>query len=287
MSAQSNGLRVMVDRRLMSVAADGRVRRSIVATLVIAAWMAIGSAFALSADAYLLLGVPITIGFQVLVVRRPLRTLWVRAAPPLALTPRWVVLVSVVAIAPAGIMARAIRDGDLVLVGYGLAGVFGAVGAVYSIRAMDRAAVRSTIRATLVTSAVLVSIMVAYRIASGGFNGSLPEALAAAVVSVATYLPVVYVMEEVFFRGLVDTYLRGDADGPDRAAALYGSALWGVWHLPVAFVDLGILLVPYLVVVHSILGCALVVAWRRTGNLATPGIAHAVSDALRNAIAVL
>jgi hypothetical protein len=28
-------------------------------------------------------------------------------------------------------------------------------------------------------------------------------------------------------------------------------------------------------------------SWRRTGNLAAPGIAHAVADALRNAIAVL
>jgi hypothetical protein len=31
----------------------------------------------------------------------------------------------------------------------------------------------------------------------------------------------------------------------------------------------------------------MVTAWRRTGNLAAPGIAHAVIDALRNAVAVL
>jgi len=263
------------------------VRGLLVATLVIGGWIALGYAFALSADAYLLLGIPVTISFQVLVVRRPLRTLWVRAAPPLTFTPTWAVLVLVVAIAPAAIVAGAIRDGDLVLVGYGLAAIAGAVGAVYSLRAMDRAAVQSTILATLVTSAILVSIMVAYRIASGGFDGALPAAVVAAVVSVATYLPVVFVMEEVFFRGLLDTYLHGATPGPDRASALYGSALWGLWHLPVAFVDLGVLLIPYLVVVHSALGYVLVASWRRTGNLAAPGIAHAVSDALRNAVAVL
>jgi membrane protease YdiL (CAAX protease family) len=60
-----------------------------------------------------------------------------------------------------------------------------------------------------------------------------------------------------------------------------------VWHLPVAFVDLGIWMVPYLVVVHGALGIVLVASWRRTGNLAAPGVAHAVSDALRNAVAVL
>jgi membrane protease YdiL (CAAX protease family) len=287
MSARSNGTRPQVARTYAFVAVDPRVSRAVVGTLVIGAWMALGFAFGLSADAYLLVGIPITIGFQVVVVRRPLRALWVRSAPPLAFTPRWAMLVLVVAVAPAAIAAGAVRDGNLVLVGYGLAGIVGAVGAVYSLRAMDRDAVRSTIRATLITSAILVSLMVAYRIASGGFTGTLPAAVAAAVVSVATYLPVVFVIEEVFFRGLLDAYLHGAESGPGRATALYGSALWGVWHLPVASVGLGILLIPYLVVVHAALGYVLVLSWRRTGNLGAPGIAHAVSDALRNAVAAL
>jgi hypothetical protein len=287
MSARSNDIPAQVDGTYAFFAVDRRISRAVVGTLVVGVWMALGFAFALSPDAYLLTGIPITIGFQVLVVRSPLRTLWVRAMPPLTFTPRWAVLVLVVAVAPAAIAVGAIRDGKLVLVGYGLAGIVGAVGAVYSLRAMDRVAVRSTIRATLITSAILVSIMVAYRMASGGFNGTLPAAIAAAVVSVATYLPVVFVIEEVFFSGLLDTYLHGTTPGPDRASALYGSALWGLWHLPVAFVDLGILMIPYLLVVHSALGYVLVTSWRRTGNLGTPGIAHAVSDALRNAVAVL
>jgi membrane protease YdiL (CAAX protease family) len=249
--------------------------------------MALGFAFSLGADAYLLLGIPITIGFQVLVVRRPLRSLWVRDAPSVAFTLPWVALVVVVAFAPAAIAAGAVGDGNPVLLGYGLAGIVGAVGAVYALRAMDRPDVRATLRATLVTTAILVGIMVAYRIASGGFDGALPAAVVAAVVAVATYLPVVFVLEEVFFRGALDTYLHGATPGPDRATALYGSALWGLWHLPIASIDLGIVLIPYLVVVHGALGYALVAAWRRTGNLGAPGVAHAVSDALRNAVAVL
>ena len=93
----------------------------------------------------------------------------------------------------------------------------GAVGAVYAMRAMDRDAVRSTIRATLITSAILVGIMVTYRIATGGFNGNLATAVVTAMISVATYLPVVFVMEEVLFRGLLDPYLHG-ARRPDRIA---------------------------------------------------------------------
>jgi membrane protease YdiL (CAAX protease family) len=129
--------------------------------------------------------------------------------------------------------------------------------------------------------------LVAYRLASGGFNGNLAAALATAVISLATYLPVVFVMEEVLFRGLIDTYLHGSTPGPDRASALYGSALWGLWHLPVAFLALGVLTIPYLVIVHTTIGYFMVAAWRRTGNLAAPGIAHAVIDALRNAVAVV
>jgi membrane protease YdiL (CAAX protease family) len=129
--------------------------------------------------------------------------------------------------------------------------------------------------------------MVAYRIATGGFNGNVSTAIVTALVSVATYIPVVFVMEEVLFRGLLDPYLRGATPGSDRATALYGSALWGIWHLPVMSIALGIWTVPYLVAVHTVLGYVLVTAWRRTGNLAAPGIAHAVSDALRNAVAVL
>ena len=155
---------------------------------------------------------------------------------------------------------------------YGLAAMFGAVGAVYAIRAMDRDAVRSTIRTTLINGAILVGMMVAFRLASGGFHGNLAAAVATAVISVATYLPVVFVMEEVLFRGLLDPYLHGSTPGPDRASALYGSALWGLWHLPVTFIALGVLTIPYLVGVHTALGYVLVTSWRRTGNLAAPAL---------------
>ena len=256
------------------------------ATLVIGAYMALGFAFRLGAEAYLLLGIPITIGFQILVVRRPLRSLWLRHVPPLTFARRSMLAIVGMAIAPAVVAVSGIRDGDFALVGWGLAGMVGAVGAVYALRAMDRDAVRSTIRTTLIAGPVLVGIMVAYRVATGGFHGNLAAAVTTAVVSLATYLPVVFVMEEVLFRGFIDPYLHGSTPGPDRASALYGSALWGIWHLPVAFLALGVLTIPYLVIVHTTMGYVMVAAWRRTGNLAAPGLSHALIDALRNAVAV-
>ena len=261
-------------------------RRAAVVTLMIGGYIALGFAFGLGAEAYLLLGIPITIAFQMLVVRRPLRSLWLRQAPPMTFSPRSVVAIVVLAIAPAIVAASGFRDGNIALLGWGLASMVGAVGAVYALRAMDRAAVRSTIRTTLITGAVLVVIMVAYRIATGGFNGNLAAAITTCAISLATYLPVVFVMEEVLFRGLLDPYIHGSTPGPDRASALYGSALWGIWHLPVAFIALGVLTIPYLVVVHTIIGYFFVTSWRQSGNLAAPGIAHAVIDALRNAVAI-
>jgi membrane protease YdiL (CAAX protease family) len=287
MNAHSGSLQASVARLNPATAVDRRLARAAVATLVIGGYMALGFAFRLGAEAYLLLGIPITIAFQVLVVRRPLRSLWLRQAPLMTFTPRSIVAIVVLAVAPAIVALGGIRAGDVALIGWGLAAMVGAVGAVYALRAMDRAAVRSTVRTTLITGAVLVGIMVAYRLATGGLNGNFTAAITTTVISLLTYLPVVFVMEEVLFRGLIDTYLHGSAAGPDRASALYGSALWGIWHLPVAFLALGIFTIPYLVAVHSILGYFFVTSWRRTGNLAVPGVAHAVIDALRNAVAVL
>jgi membrane protease YdiL (CAAX protease family) len=286
MSADPASLPAKTGSSVLVMALDRRLARFAVATLVIGGYMALGFAFRLGAEAYLLLGIPITIGFQVLVVRRPLRSLWLRQTPPMAVTPRRMVAIVVLAVAPAVVAATGLREGDLALVGWGLAGMVGAVGAVYALAAMDREAVRSTIRTTLIAGAVLIGIMVAYRLATGGFNGNIAAAITTAVVSVTTYVPVVFVMEEVLFRGLLDTYLNGSTPGPDHASALYGSALWGLWHLPVAFLALGVLTIPYLVVVHTTIGYFMVTAWRRTGNLAAPGVSHAVIDALRNAVAV-
>jgi membrane protease YdiL (CAAX protease family) len=287
MNAPSDSLRAQASRPITAIALDGRLARATVATAVIGGYIALGFAFRLGAEAYLLLGIPITIGFQVLVVRRPLRSLWLRQAPTMTFTPRSIVAIVVLAIAPAIVALGGLRDGDPALVGYGLASMAGAVGAVYALRVMDWDAVRSIIRTALITGAVLVGIMVAYRLATGGFNGNLAAAVTTTVISLLAYLPVVFVIEEVLFRGLIDTYLHGSTPGPDRSSALYGSALWGIWHLPVAFLALGVLTIPYLVVVHTAIGYFLVSSWRRTGNLAAPGVAHAVIDALRNAVAVL
>jgi predicted lipid-binding transport protein (Tim44 family) len=75
MSAYPNSLPAEAGRPILVMALDRRMARAVVATLAIGGYMAFGFAFRLGAEAYLLLGIPITIGFQILVVRRPLRSL--------------------------------------------------------------------------------------------------------------------------------------------------------------------------------------------------------------------
>ncbi len=64
--------------------------------------------------------------------------------------------------------------------------------------------------------------------------------------------------------------------------AVLVSVLWGLWHLPVS----GRLPLPYLVLElvawHTLVGVPLSLAWRRSGNLAGPALAHAAIDAVRN-----
>src|SRR3974390_3519767 len=63
----------------------GAMRRVLEVVGVVALWIALGIAFHLGANAYLLLGIALTAGFQWGVRRQPMRALWARDAPPFRL----------------------------------------------------------------------------------------------------------------------------------------------------------------------------------------------------------
>ncbi len=116
MSAPSENLQAQASRPIAAIALDGRPARTTIATAVIGGYIALGLVFRLGAEAYLLLGIPITIGFQILVVRRPLRSLWLRTTPPMTFTPRSMVAIVLLSIAPA--IVGGVRDGDPALIGF-------------------------------------------------------------------------------------------------------------------------------------------------------------------------
>ena len=108
--------------------------------------------------------------------------------------------------------------------------------------------------------------------------------------SLILYVPVCFMIEEVFFRGGLDSYLtRGETRHP-WISAFYLSALWGWWHLPTVTLqpehkvaELAVLVLA-LPLFHCGVGALLSIFWRRSGLLLAPVFAHAFIDAVRNAL---
>lgn len=94
-------------------------------------------------------------------------------------------------------------------------------------------------------------------------------------------------LEEVAFRGAFDAHVYHPGDGRGFLTALWVSALWGMWHVPL-LLGRGHLsmLSAGLISVTCAIGVPLSIAWRRSGNLFVPGLTHALVDALRDAILI-
>ncbi len=101
-----------------------------------------------------------------------------------------------------------------------------------------------------------------------------------------------FVVEEVVFRGALDTYLSpAMTEGwPGWASAMVVSALRGCWHLPLAqFGDVRQMatLVGHELFHQIAMGVPLSLCWRRSGTLVLPSAAHAIIDAHRNIIGLI
>jgi membrane protease YdiL (CAAX protease family) len=263
-----------------------RAGRSAVVTGFVGLYVAIGLALGLGPIQYLLLGVPLTIAFQLLVARRPIHQLWLLDARPFRLGRRGVAIAVALAIVPALSLVAGVAAGDPWSIAYAAVAAVGAIPAGYAIGAMDARA-RRALLLSLLTAGLLASV---YFIVSGLMtNGAMvlanvPAVMLLGLVAFVQYIPVTFVLEEVTFRGALDTYARGPMLENDRRSAVLVSALWGFWHLPVEIAAGGIALLPWLVLFHGVLGVLLTVPWRRSGNLAVPGITHALADGVRDAV---
>ena len=259
-----------------------RRRRTIEAAVFVALWMAAGWLLPIGSNGYLLLGIPLTVIFQVVVRCRPLRELY--ATGPIALDRRGLAIATALAIVPAWHTVRALAAGEWTLLGWYVAAVAGAVCAADSLRAIS---IRGSLRAAALPLAI----------GSGGFAltfglahvaTGIPVPVSAAMVALAKYsalyFPASFLLEEVAFRGALDAHLHHPSEPGGWRSAIVVSVLWGLWHLPVAETGLPFPLhLLQMVAVHVLLGVPLSMAWRRTGNLAGPALAHAVNDAVRNA----
>lgn len=260
-------------------------RRRRVAEVVafVTVWVAAGYLLPIGAEEYLLLGIPLTAAFQVVVRRRPLRELFASGTARFALSRRGVATAVVLAVVPGVYATRALAAGELTLSGWYLAAMAGAVAAAFS---LGESSVLGMVRHAAVSIAIgsvgMATVFGALHVL-GGTPLPVWAALAALVKYTALYFPATFLLEEVAFRGAVDAHVHHDGEGRGWQSAVLVSALWGLWHLPVSSGLPFPLLVAQLVVVHIALGVPLSFAWRRSRNLASPALAHAVIDAVRNA----
>jgi hypothetical protein len=257
-------------------------------TLFVAVWMAVGFLLRLSGAAYLLIGVPFTAAFQLLVRRRPLRELWVRDGPPFRLDAKGVAILAALLLLlgyPAYVRltsAAGIGAGWLIAL-WGAAFIAGAVAAAYALRHLRRNA-RAWGIAGLAALIGLVIEVVGSPLLAGEETRPLSTILGAGLSSAALSFAVAFVVEEVSFRGMFDAHVHHPGEPRGWLTALSVSALWGLWHLPlVSLKPLG-LVVASALVIHIAIGIPLSFAWRRSGNLTLPAAAHGFADAVRDAL---
>ncbi|HSK53802.1 MAG TPA: hypothetical protein VK908_00980 [Jiangellales bacterium] len=111
-----------LDRRVVA-AYRPRRRRVVEGVGFVAAWVGLGYLLPVSAEAYLLMGIPLTIAFQVLVRRRPVRELLVRgggAGPvrPSRPSRRDVAVTALLVLAPLAWGLQAAGGGDPWVIGW-------------------------------------------------------------------------------------------------------------------------------------------------------------------------
>ena len=249
----------------------------------VAIWMALGWSLRLDANAYLLIGVPLTIIFQRFARGEPLRAMWVREAPPMGLL--WIVPAAVFAILPAVSLVGSIVYRQWIIGGWMLAALVGSVGAGYALGHLRRSAVRPFLMCQLTAGVMGIGLAIAARAVA---EIDRPPLLRMGLHDFLLYFPVCFALEEVSFRGALDAHLHRPGERLGLTSALLGSILWGLWHLPTLPAgSRGPEAAIALMVVHSLIGVPLAIYWRQSGNLAVPAFTHAMIDAVRNALQIM
>lgn len=265
-----------------------RLRRIVEIVLFVALWMGIGFRFRLDADAYLLIGIPLTGFFQLAIRRKLIRALWVRSAPMVQWDARMLIALIVLLLVPCVGLLHTLRSPsgiDWIRAAWFASAVAGTFSAAYSLRNFTRETLDSLYRC-LGTAGVYGTIIMLGAAVAIHFPVRSPILMTrVAIESLLAYVPVGYLLEEVTFRGLLDAHVYEAGETRSISSAAFISILWGIWHLPIVPREGPIvLLIARLIFVHTILGVPLSLYWRRSGNLGVPALTHSLVDALRNAL---
>jgi membrane protease YdiL (CAAX protease family) len=186
------------------------------------------------------------------------------------------------AIFPLGGLAISAAELQWVEGGWFLCAAAGAVAVGYAMRHFQR----STLRPLLLCLATAGTASVAaFLLLTAANTGHLRADPLVGLMWLLLYFPALFILEEVSFRGALDSHIYRPGGRFGWLSALAVSALWGLWHLPTLEPDQrGVGTAASLVVFHCVVGVPLSLYWRRSGNLAVPSFTHALLDAVRNAL---
>ena len=249
-------------------------------TFLVALWMALGYAFRLSTHAYQLVGIPLFVGFQLLVRKQPLITCWLREPGAVRFDLLTGVLTLVLLVVPVTRLLSVEGD-EWIERGLLLACSVGAVGAALALRRFTLATIRHLLFC-VATAGLPLCALILWQ-ADVQFTTTQATAL---LEGFLLNLAAGFVIEEVAFRGVLDAHIHHAHDSQPWLSAIGLSLLWGWWHLPVRS---GIPPIYNLVIfplVALVPGVSFSIAWRRTGNLAVPAVVHALINAVAYAFAV-
>jgi membrane protease YdiL (CAAX protease family) len=234
---------------------------------------------------YLLITTALTIVFQRFVARTPIRWMWVRGSD-VPFTRRTVTPIVAVGLAiyPVYALGRALTDEEGYQIAYFALALLGAGAAAWAIRQASRSTWRY-LGLCMATAGVIGCALVllgALQTLSHPLSRVLFSGTDAGMffTSLLTYVPVVFVMEEVTFRGCLDSHIHHEGDSRGVLSAFWVSALWAWWHMG-CLPDTNPVNVLFLMVP---MGVFLSIWWRRSGNLAVSGLTHAFADSFRNAL---
>jgi membrane protease YdiL (CAAX protease family) len=273
----------MRDPLAPDLAGAGRARRWIETCGFVAAWMGLGLALRLEPNGYLLLGIPLTLAFQYFVRRAPVMELWVRDGPPFHPGAGLAVSLALVVL-PVYLLVHAVRGGAPPSVaGILIAAMMGSVAVAYALQHFRWATARA-LATCVATAGGAAIVLMLLGVAGARAHRPLAQSLEIGVRSFLLYLPIVFLLEEVSFRGALDSHVHRPGEGRGIASAIALSALWGLWHLPIATPGTPLATAGQLLLLHVPVGFFLSLSWRRSGNLLVPGTAHAFMDAVRNAV---
>ncbi len=265
----------------------GRARRLVEGTAFVGVWIALGYLLPVDANTYILLGVPLTVAFQLWVRHRPLRELWMRdGVDRVRLDRAGLAMALLLAVTPVVTLVQALGAGSWSMAVWAVTAAGGAVPAAWAFRRTRLVTTVLYALPTVLAGGLAITALSLVQPVASGRPVDLLGMLGVGLFSALQYLPAVFVLEEVAFRGALDAHVQHPGERGGVATAVLFSAAWGAWHLPVSTTPGQPLWVNLLglVTISVVLGIPLAWAWRRTGSLAAPGLGHALYDGLRNAV---